>query len=1208
MALVTLRRFLAAPGIALLIAVGVAHGDGSLIKDGSFESLTPSRTWSISFAGPENEEATRVDFLAGDQSYRGQRTLHIESVGQQRGYAIVSQSITFPKPYPTVLYVSGAVNADVDEYTKLYAHAGVDGQEQPVHLSSATNFQRTYGWRREYVKWTCEGNPIQRIRFMVIFCGKGWASWDDLALTSEPQEPDPLAAETPWVSIPQIAQSPSNPHDWQAAQTLSNFTLLGVKKFAEAQTRVRLAHTADAIYVRAECDERLLDPVYNAVHTFQANVTGRDAYVFNDDCVELFFDPDGTRSAFTQLAVNSLGTQWDAQDGKRAWNGTWQAKAGKDQSSWWCELEIPLQDLGLSAAQERVGTFNVARERKPVTELSSYSPLNFEFGEPIRFATLRLGPSAPVVEVKWKSHGESLQGVEYEIYNPTGKTQPLLYGLGQGDGEGHTGAMLRHVTIQPGETKTVAIEIPQRDDLPWIRSRGFVRCRDDGRYLLITPWFQTKPSGIVASVMLEATSDFAATYNSHPLSLTQTDGNLWTGKIRIAEGRNSFGIELKEPGQWRCRIWDDKTTLNVVSGAAWMTPTAEPSPSWTQKTFLPLSAEWVHATAASAPAADATWAGAQWVEGAAGSKFLRQIRYGMTRYVPEYDRPVRYPFYEKYGQIAKVYTLNPGPNTQPDYEMVIETSPAVKLNSPVGRLNYKQRTFVPNKMIRTKLADGWERNTILFTSYLWPSKDKKTLADSVSGVTTYGLPLLVRPTGPGPAALRIYGQAYNGFITEVPRLVDYERQPFPEGGRVPEFEIYMWGNLYFDHAESDWPLLLDMYEAAGVHTYILGHLGGGDPMVTPPEHWRWSTGNGDGYSQLKRFVSYAKSRGFRIAANIFWPIDQPDWLEDHPEDGAVYEGMSGEKHTVRVPMSLILDKKHGVYKHWRERLTACLRDIPLDEVLWDWETSPFLGSYDERTLAEFRQYAKLPQDTKLGEEIIKQSEALRNKWIAFRCAQVVQVAASMREIIKDVSPDTAFSFYSGYPHYSTERYSTDWESLAKVVDIAFAGYQALWGGNARILADIMQAEGKPSIPGLEIYAKGHRAEMLGVKLSQALIEGGRGAMIFASGCSNMNLTALASVARVTRFLPQLKPFLLNLDRQDQLVEAKVRAAVLRHGDRYLIVLQNHSNDAIDCALGWKGPAVRSFRVLGQSGQEARAPKTLTLQPFSVTWIILECSG
>ena len=207
----TLRRLHGVRPACLLILSGFVQADGGFVKDGSFESPTPDGAWRVEFVRSENEAATRVDFVADGRSYHGPRALHIRTVGPQNGYAILSQVITFPKPYPTVLYASGAVDADVDKYTKLYAHATVEGLDKHVHLSNGTNFKRTYGWRREHVKWTCGGRPILSVRFMVIFSGRGWAFWDDVDLTAEPKAPDPLGADTPWLTIPRIDRRPSDP-------------------------------------------------------------------------------------------------------------------------------------------------------------------------------------------------------------------------------------------------------------------------------------------------------------------------------------------------------------------------------------------------------------------------------------------------------------------------------------------------------------------------------------------------------------------------------------------------------------------------------------------------------------------------------------------------------------------------------------------------------------------------------------------------------------------------------------------------------------------------------------------------------------------------------------------------------------------------------------------------------------------------------------
>ena len=56
----------------------------------------------------------------------------------------------------------------------------------------------------------------------------------------------------------------------------------------------------------------------------------------------------------------------------------------------------------------------MARERKPVAELSSYSPLESQFAEPIRFVTLRLGPPAEHPDDAIRCHCLQFDAVEPE--------------------------------------------------------------------------------------------------------------------------------------------------------------------------------------------------------------------------------------------------------------------------------------------------------------------------------------------------------------------------------------------------------------------------------------------------------------------------------------------------------------------------------------------------------------------------------------------------------------------------------------------------------------------------------------------------------------------------------------------------------------------------------------------------------------------------
>jgi len=72
------------------------------------------------------------------------------------------------------------------------------------------------------------------------------------------------------------------------------------------QTEVRALWDNDALYLRFVCHHLSDTPV-------KALFTKRDEAVYGDDAIEIFFNPDPPAPAYVHLAVNSLGTIWDAR-------------------------------------------------------------------------------------------------------------------------------------------------------------------------------------------------------------------------------------------------------------------------------------------------------------------------------------------------------------------------------------------------------------------------------------------------------------------------------------------------------------------------------------------------------------------------------------------------------------------------------------------------------------------------------------------------------------------------------------------------------------------------------------------------------------------------------------------------------------------------------------------------------------------------------
>ena len=145
------------------------------------------------------------------------------------------------------------------------------------------------------------------------------------------------------------------------------------------------------LYVGVECLEPLMDKVVTD-HT-----RPDDVEIWQDDCVEVFLRPDPEASVYYHLIVNSLGVLADVacgRQGEGSTETTWDsgavvaARRGRDR--WAVELAIPLEALGApTPLRGRTWRANVNRERRPVGELSAWSPTGGFFHLPAHFGVLK---------------------------------------------------------------------------------------------------------------------------------------------------------------------------------------------------------------------------------------------------------------------------------------------------------------------------------------------------------------------------------------------------------------------------------------------------------------------------------------------------------------------------------------------------------------------------------------------------------------------------------------------------------------------------------------------------------------------------------------------------------------------------------------------------------------------------------------------------
>lgn len=131
-------------------------------------------------------------------------------------------------------------------------------------------------------------------------------------------------------------------------------------------TVVYVAYDSLAIYIAVECQQKSQQII--------ANERTRDAQLWDDDFVAVFFDTHQDRRNAYVFMVNPSGARWDAlirDDGLNLsddWDGIWECGTAVSDSGWVAEIRIPLHTIRFPAKTTSWG-FNVARQTRRSSEL-----------------------------------------------------------------------------------------------------------------------------------------------------------------------------------------------------------------------------------------------------------------------------------------------------------------------------------------------------------------------------------------------------------------------------------------------------------------------------------------------------------------------------------------------------------------------------------------------------------------------------------------------------------------------------------------------------------------------------------------------------------------------------------------------------------------------------------------------------------------------
>ncbi len=195
--------------------------------------------------------------------------------------------------------------------------------------------------------------------------------------------------------------------EWTAAAVARDFVQFEPQRGAQPSqpTTAWVQYDEVALYVAfrvAEPDEPI------------AELTRRDADLFEDDVVVVVLDSFLDRQSGYYFMTNLLGTQTDGRivnDGRTTdptWDGAWQVAAQRSSTSWSAELAIPFASIKYASGEGVSWGINLMRGRRRSLEISSWAgPLETRFRLSQAGTLEQLNVAAPESQFQIVPYGQS---------------------------------------------------------------------------------------------------------------------------------------------------------------------------------------------------------------------------------------------------------------------------------------------------------------------------------------------------------------------------------------------------------------------------------------------------------------------------------------------------------------------------------------------------------------------------------------------------------------------------------------------------------------------------------------------------------------------------------------------------------------------------------------------------------------------------------
>lgn len=202
----------------------------------------------------------------------------------------------------------------------------------------------------------------------------------------------PAGQESPVYLAPRVMQPPVldgrlDDEAWKVAPLITGLVTNRDHRPAKFATEFRLVHDAEALFVAVLAKE---PDMARLKHRRETDAPHK---IWNDDCIEIFLDPHGTRQRYHQYIVNAGGLIASSYCGDFSADLPASAAAGRMPDAWTLEVRIPFSALGAAPDLGERWGMNLTRGREPKTageqrENTLWCPTNGSHGDPGRFGSL----------------------------------------------------------------------------------------------------------------------------------------------------------------------------------------------------------------------------------------------------------------------------------------------------------------------------------------------------------------------------------------------------------------------------------------------------------------------------------------------------------------------------------------------------------------------------------------------------------------------------------------------------------------------------------------------------------------------------------------------------------------------------------------------------------------------------------------------------